>query len=89
MITADGTSKSVDLSECPREPGKCRCEMCRYCGSRKHMSVHGPFYGKNAGSEPYSHEFQTGNKSSPKYRAEFVKSSLAQGRRLADAAGKD
>ena len=58
MIKRPVKGKAVDLKQCPtRYKGNCMCEKCVHCGYGKHTAVHGPLYGKSAGSEPYDHEF--------------------------------
>lgn len=54
-------SGAIDFKECPRYFGgqSCRCEpKCRVCGFRKHMAIHGPFFGEEPGTKPYGHEFE-------------------------------
>ncbi len=52
---------AVDLTECQlRNTGRwksCKCEFCARCGQRKHVAVHGPFYGEPPGSKPWGHKF--------------------------------
>jgi len=53
---------AIDYSECPgRLFGSriCRCRpVCRVCGWRKHMAIHGPVNNGGPGSKPYGHEFK-------------------------------
>lgn len=50
---------ALDIDICPtRRRGECCCaEVCSRCGWRIHASVHGPLYGRKAGSKPYGHKF--------------------------------
>jgi hypothetical protein len=52
---------AIDIFNCAtRRIGfqNCRCKPgCRICGFGPHMAVHGPFYGKPVGSEPYNHGY--------------------------------
>jgi hypothetical protein len=64
-------SGAVTYEQCPNGGGKqCRCERCGRCNFRKHMAIHGPVYGKGAGSKPWGHEFMSKQAAEALYRAE-------------------
>ena len=53
---------AIDIEKCTsrfKRGSSCRClPKCSVCGFGPHMAVHGPFYGKPPGSEPYDHEYK-------------------------------
>lgn len=60
--TREAGGGAVDLTECPSIDrfnfGRCKCEPICVCGWRKHVAIHGPFFGQPPGSKPYGHEYK-------------------------------
>lgn len=48
------------FDECPKR-SKCPCGICKVCGFRKHVSLHGPYTETATGRlilKPWSHAFE-------------------------------
>lgn len=62
VIFSDETEGAVAYRDCPTRLldryRNCLCKpVCAVCGQHKHTAVHGPLYGKQAGSKPWGHMF--------------------------------
>ena len=50
---------AVTYEQCPNGGGmRCKCGKCAECGNPKHTAIHGPMFGKEAGSRPAGHQFK-------------------------------
>lgn len=79
MAAADFSAPGMNLAEamglgatdgeaCPtrRPRGGCRCKpRCAVCGYGEHDAIHGPKFGEPPGSEPWGHQFEPSDNSSP------------------------